>query len=69
MNTGWFIASLCLLPPLAIAVLACGRGAVGSQLVAVELASSFALIVLIALSFAFDQPCPTERPGWPPHRR
>lgn len=56
MNDGWLIAALCLLPPLAAAVFACGRGAIPWRLVATELASSFALIILISLSFAFDQP-------------
>lgn len=53
---GWLIASLCLLPPLVVAVFACGRGAVAWRLVATELATAVAIIVLIALTFAFDQP-------------
>ena len=56
MNDAWLIAALCLLPPLTVAVFACGRGAVASRLVATELAAAFAVIALIALSFAFDQP-------------
>lgn len=56
MNNAWLIGALCMLPPLAVAVFACGRGAVASRLVATEFASAFAVIVLIALTFAFDQP-------------
>ena len=56
MNVSWLVGSLCLLPPMAIAVLACGRGAVAGRLVATQLATSIAIILAIALSFAFDQP-------------
>jgi len=38
-----------------IALWAAGHGTLAHRLVAVELASSFAVLLLIALSFAFDQ--------------
>jgi multisubunit Na+/H+ antiporter MnhF subunit len=56
MTTSWLVASLGLLPPFLAAVIACGRHAIGERLVAVELATSLAILLLIALSFAFDQP-------------
>jgi multicomponent Na+:H+ antiporter subunit F len=55
MTAAWLAASLALLPPLLCAVVAAGRGAMPRRLVAMELASAVALL-LIALSFAFDQP-------------
>lgn len=56
MTKSWLIASIGLLPPLVIAVIACGRHAISERLVAVELATSLAILLLITLSFAFDQP-------------
>jgi multicomponent Na+:H+ antiporter subunit F len=55
MTTGWFVASLGLLPPLLAAILACGRRGIEHRLVAVELATTLAVLVFITLSFAFDQ--------------
>lgn len=55
MTQGWLLASLGLIPPPVAAVIACGRRAVGLRLVAVELATSLSVLVLIALRFAFDQ--------------
>ena len=56
MNFTWLAASLGLLPPLAWALFASGRGKVGSRLMAVQLASSLGVLLLIALSFAIPQP-------------
>jgi len=56
MTTSWLVASLALLPPLLVAAIACGRHAIDQRLVAVELTTSLAILLLIALSFAFDQP-------------
>jgi multicomponent Na+:H+ antiporter subunit F len=55
MTTSWLIASIGLLPPLLIAIIACGRQAIDRRLIAVQLASSLAMLLLIAMSFAFDQ--------------
>lgn len=52
----WLSATLALLPPFAMAVLACGRGALAFRLVAVQLATALATLLLVALSFALDQP-------------
>lgn len=54
--TIWFAATLGLLPPLLVAVIAAGRGAAGGRLLAVELATSLATFLLAAMSFLFDQP-------------
>lgn len=56
MKSAWFVVAIALLPPLLAATLASGIGAVGSRLIAIELVSSVAVILLIALSFVFDQP-------------
>lgn len=55
MSNVWLLAALALLPPLLAAVLAAARGAIHSRLIAVELATSVAIVLLIVLSFAFDQ--------------
>lgn len=55
MSNAWLIAAVLLLPPLLIAILGCGRGAIHTRLIAVELATSLAIVLLIVLSFAFDQ--------------
>jgi multicomponent Na+:H+ antiporter subunit F len=55
MSNGWLLAALALLPPLLIAVIASGLRAIHLRLPAVQLATSVATILLIALSFAFDQ--------------
>ena len=52
----WSIASLALLPPLLLSVVAAGRGAIGGRLVAIQLASSLAAFLLVAVSFVFEQP-------------
>ena len=51
----WLFASLGLLPPLLVAVIGAGRGAVPGRLIAVELATSFATFLLVAMSFLFEQ--------------
>lgn len=52
----WLGAALALLPPLALAVVAAARGALGFRLAAVQLATSLATWLLVVLSFALDQP-------------
>lgn len=52
----WLLASLGLLPPLIAAVVACGRGGVSGRLVAVQLAYSLAIFLLVLLEFVFAQP-------------
>jgi multisubunit Na+/H+ antiporter MnhF subunit len=55
MRNAWLVAALALLPPLLVAIIAAGRGAVHARLIAVELATSLAIVLLIVLSFAFNQ--------------
>lgn len=55
MSDAWLIAAILLLPPLLVAILAAGRGAIHRRLIAVELATSMAIVLLMVLSFAFDQ--------------
>lgn len=52
----WLLAALGLLPPLLAGVIGAGRNAAGARLVAVSFATSIASLLLVALSFAFDQP-------------
>lgn len=56
MSEAWTFATLCLLPPLAVAVLLAGRGEVRHRFVALSLASSLATFLLVMLSFVLDQP-------------
>lgn len=55
MTTVWLITGICLLAPLLVAVVAAGRLSVAWRLVAVELTTSLCIVLLIVLSFAFDQ--------------
>lgn len=55
MTNAWLLTALALLPPLLFAAIAAGRHAVPYRLVAAELATSLTIIILIVLSFAFDQ--------------
>lgn len=53
--SAWLIATLCLAPPLALLVAMCARGPLARRLVAAQAASSVALLLLIAMTFAFGQ--------------
>ncbi|HEY7300714.1 MAG TPA: monovalent cation/H+ antiporter complex subunit F [Xanthobacteraceae bacterium] len=55
MTNSWLAASIALLPPLLLAVIASGRGPVHQRLVGIEFAAALAVLLLVALSFAFDQ--------------
>ncbi len=52
----WLAAALALLPPLGLAVVAAARGALAFRLVAVQLATSVAVLLLVVMSFTLDQP-------------
>jgi len=58
----WLVALLALLPAFALSVLMALRGRVGARLVGVQLASSVAVLILVAMSFAFDQPSLLDLP-------
>lgn len=51
----WTAASLALLPIFILAVIMAGRGAVGRRLIAVEMATALAVLLLVAFDFVFDQ--------------
>ena len=54
--TIWLGATLGLLLPMLAAILAAGRGAAGARLLGIQLATSLATFLLVAMSFTFDQP-------------
>ena len=51
----WMAAAIALMPPFALALLAASRGRIAARLIGVQLATSFAMIQLVLMSFAFDQ--------------
>lgn len=53
--TPWMLAVLALLPALAVPVAAACRGGTAGRLVAVQLATSIATMILVLMTFAFDQ--------------
>ena len=53
--TVWMLATIAVVPALALPLLAACRGDTAARFVAVQLASSVASLVLILLTFAFDQ--------------
>ncbi|MCR0981233.1 monovalent cation/H+ antiporter complex subunit F [Roseomonas populi] len=58
----WLAATAALLPPFALAALLALRGSAGTRLVAAQLASSIAVPLLVAMSYAFDQPSIADLP-------
>ncbi|HST74098.1 MAG TPA: monovalent cation/H+ antiporter complex subunit F [Acetobacteraceae bacterium] len=53
--TAWLVATVALLPALAVPVFVACRGGSGDRLAAVQLAISLATLILVMMSFAFDQ--------------
>jgi multisubunit Na+/H+ antiporter MnhF subunit len=53
--SAWMAATIALLPPFALAAFAACRGRIAERLIAVQLATVFAMILLALMSFAFDQ--------------
>jgi multicomponent Na+:H+ antiporter subunit F len=51
----WLISVIALLPPLALPLWVAARGKLVDRLVAVQLATNVAILILILASFAFDQ--------------
>lgn len=56
MSAIWLAAAFALLPPLVVAIVAAGRAREAQRLIAVQAASSLGLMLLVAFTFAFDQP-------------
>jgi len=53
--TAWLAAVIALLPAFAVPVFVACRGGSGDRLAAVQLAISLATLILVMMSFAFDQ--------------
>lgn len=53
--SAWLVTALALLPVLAVAVVAAGRGAIAQRLVSIQFAASSSVLLLVVLDFAFDQ--------------
>jgi multisubunit Na+/H+ antiporter MnhF subunit len=60
--SAWLAAVIALFPPLAAAVAVALSGDTASRLAAVEFAASIGLLVLVLMSFAFDQPSYIDLP-------
>ncbi|MBL6456427.1 hypothetical protein JMJ55_13920 [Belnapia sp. T6] len=54
--SSWLLALLGLVPALAVPVWQALRGSIGTRLVAVQFATSLAVLMLALMSFAFAQP-------------
>ena len=53
--TSWMIATLAMLPALAIPIVVACRGSLPNRLAAVQLAATLASMVLVLMTFTFDQ--------------
>ena len=60
--TMWTVATLALVGPLAMAVIAACRGAPVARMVAVQMATTIGVLLAIALTFADDQPSSIDLP-------
>jgi len=56
LMNGWTLAALALLPAFLAAIVAAGWLNAPQRLIAVQFATSLAVVLLIALSFVFAQP-------------
>lgn len=54
--TAWLAAAVAFLPPFVAALVMCCRGRTPDRLVAVQFATAMAVLIVVCLSFAFDQP-------------
>jgi multisubunit Na+/H+ antiporter MnhF subunit len=54
--TPWLAACIALLPALAVPLWVAMRGSLASRLVAVQLATTVTGVIMVLMSFAFDQP-------------
>ena len=52
----WLAALIALLPPLAVALWVGLRAGTADRLVALELAATLTVLIMVLMSFAFDQP-------------
>lgn len=54
-TTAWLVATIALLPALAVPVIVALRSTANHRLVGVQVASTLAALMLATMSFAFDQ--------------
>lgn len=54
--SAWLIAAIALLPALIVGMVSAARGAAARRLVAIQFATSIAVLLLVVLDFVFDQP-------------
>lgn len=55
LSIPWLTAAVAMLPALAIPLCGTARGDLANRLVAVQLATIIAALILVLMSFAFDQ--------------
>lgn len=60
--TPWLVAAILMLPAWLVPLWVAATGRLANRLVAVQLASQFAVVTMILLSFAFDQPSALDLP-------
>ena len=53
--SAWLVAVLAMLPPLVVTLALTWRGPAGRRFVAVQLAGSVSTLVMVAMTFVFDQ--------------
>ena len=58
----WLLALAALVPAFAVPAAMAMRGRIGSRLMAAQLATSVAMLALVAMSFAFDLPSIIDLP-------
>jgi multicomponent Na+:H+ antiporter subunit F len=51
----WLLSVIAWLPPLALPLWVAARGSLADRLVAVQLATNVTILLLVLMSFAFDQ--------------
>jgi multicomponent Na+:H+ antiporter subunit F len=56
MTSVWLTVAICLVPPLMAMIAAAARLSVPQRFLAFELMTSLTILMLMVLSFAFDQP-------------
>ena len=53
--TDWMLATLSLLPSLIFPLFVAFQGRTGDRLIAIQLATAVTVLILVLMSFAFDQ--------------
>jgi multisubunit Na+/H+ antiporter MnhF subunit len=56
LRNGWSLAALALFPAFCAAVIASGLLSIPQRLIAIQLATSLSVLLLVVLSFVFAQP-------------